>query len=40
MSFTDSGFCVKLYLRVIDSHDPGKYQVGYLYSMLETAYID
>jgi RNA polymerase sigma factor (sigma-70 family) len=31
---------VRLYLRVIDSDDPGKYQVGYLYSMLETAYID
>lgn len=31
---------VKLYLRVIDSEDPGKYQVGYLYAMLETAYID
>ncbi|MBO0614494.1 MAG: hypothetical protein RL122_1977 [Pseudomonadota bacterium] len=31
---------VKLYLRVIDSEDPSKYQVGYLYTILETSYID
>ena len=31
---------VKFYVLVIDSHEPGKYQVSYLYSMLETAYID
>jgi RNA polymerase sigma factor (sigma-70 family) len=31
---------VKLYLRVIDSDAPSKYQLGYLYTMLETSYID
>jgi len=31
---------VKLYLRLIDSEDPCKYQISYLYTMLETLYID
>lgn len=31
---------VKLYLRLIDSKNPCKYQISYLYTMLETLHID
>jgi RNA polymerase sigma factor (sigma-70 family) len=31
---------VKLYLRLLESKNPERYQIGYIYKMLETTYID